>query len=81
MYLLLGTADCHLCEQAAEIIHNVQKRHPIDVQEVDIAEHEHWQADYATRIPVLYHSTSGAYLSWPFNEHTLELFINELKND
>ncbi len=81
MYLLLGTAGCHLCEQAAELIAEAIKTRPIEIIEIDIAEQTQWQADYALRIPVLYHISTGRDLSWPFNIQQLLNFINELTND
>jgi hypothetical protein len=77
--LLLGTAGCHLCEQAEEIIRECL---PNDYQQVvetiDIAEQEHWQAQYAIRIPVLYHPASKKELAWRFEANDVQAFICSL---
>jgi hypothetical protein len=79
-FLLLGTDGCHLCEQAAEII---QQCLPTDDQQVieiiDIAEQEQWQAQYAIRIPVLYHPANQKELCWPFDLADVQTFIEQNK--
>lgn len=77
--LLLGTAGCHLCEEAEEIIRECL---PNDYQQVvetiDIAEQEYWQAQYATRIPVLYHPATQKELAWRFETNDVQAFIGSL---
>lgn len=74
--LLLGTAGCHLCEQAEEIIRDcLPNDYDQVVKIIDIAEQEHWQADYAIRIPVLYHPASKKELGWPFTSTDMKVFI------
>jgi len=77
--LLLGTAGCHLCEEAEAIIRECL---PNDYQQVvetiDIAEQEHWQAQYAIRIPVLYHPATKKELAWRFDQADVERFIRSL---
>jgi hypothetical protein len=77
--LLLGTAGCHLCEQAEEIIREcLLNDYDQVVEHVDIAEQEHWQAQYAIRIPVLYHPATQKELAWPFDQADVERFIRSL---
>lgn len=77
--LLLGTAGCHLCEEAEQIIRECLPNDYDQVIEViDIAEQEHWQADYAIRIPVLYHSATKKELAWRFDQADVERFIRSL---
>ncbi|MFI3188897.1 glutaredoxin [Crenothrix sp. D3] len=74
--LLLGTAGCHLCEQAEEIIREcLGNDYPQVIEIIDIAEQEHWQAQYAIRIPVLYHPASQKELAWPFASTDIKTFI------
>ncbi len=70
--ILLGTAGCHLCEQA-EIIVGTSVLDNLEI--VDIAEQEQWQALYALRIPVLLDQDSGIELGWPFDLQDLKKFI------
>ncbi|MDD2725235.1 MAG: glutaredoxin family protein [Methylovulum sp.] len=75
--LLLGTAGCHLCEEAEAIIATLSPD-AVSVERVDIAEAEHWQARYAIRIPVLYHPETTSELCWPFGQAELHQFIEAL---
>ena len=77
--LFLGTAGCHLCEQAEEIIRECLPNDYDEVVEtIDIAEQEHWQARYAVRIPVLYDSSSEKELAWRFEQAEVRAFIQSL---
>ena len=77
--LLLGTAGCHLCEQAEQIITNcLPNYNELTIESIDIAEQEQWQADYAIRIPVLFHPETQKDLGWPFDSAQLNAFIDEL---
>ncbi len=77
--LLLGTAACHLCEDAEVIISHCQPLHPqLLVEHIDIAEATEWQARYAIRIPVLYHPPSQQELAWPFNQADVIHFIETI---
>ena len=80
--LLLGTSGCHLCEQAREIIQNcLSDRYDKWIETIDIAEFEQWQAQYAIRIPVLYHPETRKELGWPFDQTQVKEFITELNYD
>ncbi len=77
--LLLGTAGCHLCEQAEEIIREcLLNNYDSVIEYIDIAEQEHWQAQYAIRIPVLYHPESKKELAWSFAQADVIAFIRSL---
>jgi hypothetical protein len=81
-FFILGTAACHLCEQAHEIIATICAVDKCVVfTTIDIAEHEHWQHAYATQIPVVYHPDTHTALVWPFDQAKLFAFIEALKND
>jgi hypothetical protein len=74
--LLLGTAGCHLCEEAEEIIRAcLPNDYDSVIESIDIAEQEHWQAKYATRIPVLYHPATEKELAWRFEVSDVQAFI------
>jgi hypothetical protein len=79
--LLFGTAGCHLCEQAEQIINDCfPNNFELTIETIDIAEYEQWQEQYAIRIPVLYHPETTKDLGWPFNQTHIKEFINELIN-
>ncbi len=81
--LLLGTAGCHLCEEAEAIVDEcrAQATDRLTFETVDIAEQSQWQADYAVRIPVLYHLATQQDLGWPFGRNDVNEFISGLSND
>jgi len=72
-FLLLGTAGCHLCEEAELILSNFQ----LALDLIDIAEQEQWQPEYALRIPVLLHVDTEQVLGWPFTEEDVDAFIKK----
>ena len=77
--LLLGTAGCHLCEQAEQIINDcLPIKLELTIEIIDIAEQEQWQETYATRIPVLFHPETKKDLGWPFDQTDVNEFIKEL---
>lgn len=81
-FILLGTAGCHLCEQAEAIInHYVMDKTDVLIEPIDIAEFDEWQAQYAIRIPVLYHPETQTDLGWPFAQADVKAFIEALRHD
>lgn len=75
---LLGTTACHLCQEA-ELIIATCKNNRIEIEYIDIAEHEQWQEKYAIRIPVLYYPETKKELGWPFTLVQVRAFIKALK--
>ena len=71
---LYSTQDCHLCEQAADLLKQVTAK--FDLEHVDIAGSESLVEKYGIRIPVI-RNESGKELGWPFDLGTLENFIRE----
>jgi hypothetical protein len=77
--LLLGTAGCHLCEDAEALIGScLPTETAIKIVLIDIAEQPEWQQDYAVRIPVLLHEASMQTLDWPFTESQAIHFFNTI---
>ncbi|MFK5951168.1 MAG: glutaredoxin family protein [Methylococcales bacterium] len=74
--ILLGTAGCHLCEQAELIISACTG---VEIELIDIAEQQQWQEKYAIRIPVLYHDVTEKELGWPFEQQQAQIFIDTLR--
>jgi len=80
--LLLETTGCHLCEQALATVNQCWlEDHDLFIENIDIAEFPEWQAQYATRIPVLYHPETEADLGWPFDPADVKAFIEDLRHD
>lgn len=60
---LYGTAICHLCDEAKEIL----QRAGVDATYIDIVDDDELRERYGMRIPVLKQIDSGAELGWPFD--------------
>lgn len=69
--ILLGTSACHLCEQAEELLQQLD----VAYQKIDIAEQEQWQDRYAIKIPVLLNTTVEQELCWPFTIEEIQIFV------
>jgi glutaredoxin len=50
---LYGKPGCHLCEEARDVVLQVRRRHPFDLEEVDITRDPALEAAYRERIPVI----------------------------
>ncbi len=74
-FVLYSTLGCHLCEKAKHLIEAVPAGQTLDWREADIALDERLIEQYGVRIPVLRHCTSGEELGWPFDSHTLRLWL------
>jgi glutaredoxin len=50
---LYGRPGCHLCDDARDALERVRRRHPFDLDEVDITRDDVLHARYLERIPVV----------------------------
>jgi Glutaredoxin-like domain (DUF836) len=73
-FILYGTANCHLCEDAFDLIQ--LSGADINLSIVDIVDDGDLYAQYEFTIPVLKSSISGAELNWPFNLESLQIFLS-----
>ncbi|KAF3977799.1 MAG: glutaredoxin family protein [Methylococcales symbiont of Iophon sp. n. MRB-2018] len=78
--ILFGTENCHLCEDAENILASYEQN-LFKIESIDIAVEEQWQEQYAVLIPVLYHPETKKQLGWPFSLAQVQAFIKELSND
>ena len=71
---LLGTAGCHLCTQAEQLLAQFQAVYPITYQHIDIADFdEALMMTFATTIPVLLTKTQR--LNYPFSVMDLQRLL------
>ncbi|ALF60256.1 glutaredoxin family protein [Psychrobacter urativorans] len=71
---LLGTAGCHLCTQAEQLLAQFQAVYPITYQHIDIADFdEPLMMTFATTIPVLLTKTQR--LNYPFSVMDLQRLL------
>ena len=76
---LMTTEGCHLCEHATPLLVAGLDPNVFEVDLVDIAFDDQLMNLYATRIPVLVDSQSGAELDWPFDMQQLAEFVENLE--
>ena len=70
--ILYQRDDCHLCDQALEVL--AAARVP-DFESVFIDEDDALESRYGTRVPVLRDAATGAELDWPFDQEALRDFL------
>ncbi|MCH9799639.1 MAG: glutaredoxin family protein [Betaproteobacteria bacterium] len=71
---LYTTSNCHLCEQAIELI---SSQYNITLALIEIADDDELIALYGTRIPVLQKVANPSNeLKWPFNQEDILNFIS-----
>ena len=63
-YVLYQRDDCHLCDQALEVLAGVRLPEP---DSVFIDGDDALEACYGVRVPVLRDATDGRELDWPFD--------------
>jgi glutaredoxin len=51
---LLGKPDCHLCEDAKQVLRSLQATHAFILHEINIVEHAARYAQYREEIPVVF---------------------------
>jgi hypothetical protein len=71
---LFTTSHCHLCEQAVELIAEINLTKPLVL--VEISNDDNLLMQYGERIPVLQRSDNCSELNWPFTRDDLVAFIN-----
>lgn len=76
-FILYGTAACHLCEQAVEML-SAADTYLFELEKIDISINDLLLERYGTRIPVLRHVPSGQELDWPFDPNELDRFLRSI---
>lgn len=79
---LLGTENCHLCDQAKDLLTDVLRNMPQDyvILETDISANDKLMERYGVRIPVVRLDESGRELGWPFDKQSLSDFLRSHSN-
>lgn len=73
---LLGTAGCHLCVVAEDIMSRLQAVQPIRYRPIDIADFDELlMMEFANSIPVLL--TSNKRLNYPFSVLDVQLLLDQ----
>lgn len=69
--IMFSRADCHFCEQAAQMLEECD----VPWYEVDIEADLELLRKHGARVPVLYRADIDRELVWPFNRSTVDSFI------
>ena len=70
-FYLYHTQGCHLCDQAQDMLDQLQVRYVL----CDIFPDPTLMERYGTKIPVLYCNETQKTLAWPFTPQALCLFL------
>ena len=71
-YVLYQRDDCHLCDQALEVLAGVRLPEP---DSVFIDGDDALEACYGVRVPVLRDATDGRELDWPFDAELVRAWL------
>ena len=71
-YVLYQRDDCHLCDQALEVLAGVRLPEP---DSVFIGGDDALEACYGVRVPVLRDATDGRELDWPFDADLVRAWL------
>jgi hypothetical protein len=75
VYLVLYQRDdCHLCDQALDVL---AQAHAPDFDSVWVDDSAELTDRYGTRVPVLRDLRDGRELDWPFDETAVRGFIGQ----
>jgi glutaredoxin len=72
LLILYQRDDCHLCDEALEVL--AQARAP-EFESVFIDDDAALEARYGERVPVLRADASGREIGWPFDAATLREWL------
>lgn len=76
---LYTTEYCHLCEQALDILMNLEPAEPFALELVDIAGSDQLIDQYGERIPVVQIAPDGQTLCWPFDAGQARVLLERAK--
>lgn len=65
-FALYSTEHCHLCEQAEQLLINLQHEYEIQWVTTEISDDDNLMDQYGIRIPVIKCLKTEAELNWPF---------------
>lgn len=65
------TLGCHLCEQAEELLRELEQHREVTVEAVDIGNDEALVGRYGIRIPVVRNPSTAVEVGWPFSVEDL----------
>ena len=74
---LYTTLGCHLCEEALELLKQLQATGlKFEISEVEIADSDELVSAFGVRIPVVTSDNSVGDIGWPFTIEELKAFLD-----
>lgn len=73
-WVLYQRDNCHLCDQALEVLAHAQMP---DFETVFIDEDDVLEQRYGVRVPVLHCQQHAADLDWPFDVKAVQAFLQQ----
>ena len=74
---LISGPNCHLCDQAKDILHPLLEAKNIQLEEQNVAENAALFDQYGLRIPVVLFP-DGSEKGWPFTVGQISRLINKI---
>jgi len=77
--LFYTKSNCHLCEEAYEIVLELINDIPMNIKFVDISQphNQPLQEKYGLRIPVVAQPKHATELDWPFTSDDLRAYLSD----
>ena len=72
------TSDCHLCDEAEEMISPLLIAAGVVAEAIDVADDLDAFARFGMQIPVLYFPATDTSVLWPFDRQTVAQLLTEL---
>jgi hypothetical protein len=73
--ILYTTEGCHLCDEAEDLLKQLESVKEYKLQLVDISFSGELMTIYGIRIPVVRRTDNGNELGWPFDRASLLAFV------
>ena len=77
---IFSKADCHLCDDAKEVLLKAKKKHPLEIIEIDITEDPKMYEAYGQQVPVVFINGRKAF-KFRVDEKELQKKINAAQLD
>ena len=76
LHLMIGRPESQIHQLAEDLLREAQARgEKLEYEKIDIADDDALIEQYGVRIPVLRRLSDNAELGWPFDGHTLQIWL------
>ncbi len=78
---IFGKKDCHLCEEAEEVLHRIQADYDFHINHIDITQNEELFKKYGEEIPVIFLNGEKIFKYKIDEQQLINILNNAYKND